>query len=230
MAKARSHILSEVHGSLGGLTYQTAQGSAISLRTRAGAHRRTTNAGELHDQRLRFCGERWRRLPESIRLDWDQYARLHVSALSGVKQEGGNRGKQAFITAMMLARACGIYTGNPTDDQCRPNLQDPPPFFYSIVFTTPAAGHIRATLNKGFAANAAARMLIVGPYARTTNARPRGYPVARAVTVTASGGIAPVLNITGLRSGLVYFVRVQSVFYSVGLHIGAGFDQRMITT
>lgn len=230
MAKARSHILSEAHGSLGGLTYQTAQGSALSLRTRAGAHRRTTNAGELHDQRLRFCGERWRRLPDSIRQDWDNYARLHVSTLSGVRQDAGKRGRQAFITALMLARACGVYTGNPTDDQCRPNLQDPPPFFFSIVFTTPAPGYIRATLNKGFAANAAARMLIIGPYATTTRTRPRGFPVARSVNVTASGGTAPVLNITGLLSGLVYFVRVQSIFYSVGLHIGAGYDQRIITT
>lgn len=231
MARALSHLMSKIRGSVGGLTYSANQYYQIIMKNRTTPVQPNTTAQQLARNALTAAQETWNGLTTAVRAAWDLYANnlswpdpLGTHKIPGRQVFMAGRAMQNYIFEAGLAVPTFVTTA-------------PPSFlgFYlpqSIniaALAAPGTG-FAVSLSSEFAFDGTFLVEISGPWPDTRNRYKGPWQVADSQVAIVPANTSVLVPFEVGSDDDIYFVRVKAVADDASPRVSAQTILRAVVT
>ncbi len=221
MAKMLSHVASTIRGSVGGLTYTSAQGAQIVMKIRSAPVQPNTGPQTGVRSALSQASALWLGLTDAQRQDWELYAQ--TVTYEGPQGSYTLTGRQIFCAAIVpqiLSFTAGTVGQVVVDTP--PTI--PGRFTAGIVaegtYTGPGTG-VALDISNETSVDGACQLQISQPF-NPTRYRYKGPWDTDAQTWQLVPGPATThIEIDGLTAGMIYFIRTRLVTLDTPARISA---------
>jgi hypothetical protein len=209
MAKALSHLFSDINGSLGGLTYQASGQSSIIMRSRTRPDQVKSNAAFLNIAYTRGGQLIWDSCSPSQREQIVHWSEMNDYPFLGKRPRSSDSARLGYITLYRLARRAGLLQGYAPIANSLPSLNCAGYGVRLVAFTSLVAGKLRFWYGQINTFPLRYYYQVIGPYPRTTMRRPCGWNAKQTLSGSSGGGASVTIDFSPLQSGAVYFGRIQ---------------------
>jgi hypothetical protein len=214
--------MSEIKGSVGGLTYSSPTGARIRMNAKTSPALKRSN----HSQRLKCAwgglSSRWGSFTTAQKERWQRLALNYPGSKGKPSPTDIDAGRRLFMSSLAIDIATGqILTSVTNDALCPPtDFERYKLVRYAITSQTPTTSVV--TFYNAVSQTAILQRWRMGPLDPTVVKRPHGFDSKNLVSFAAGAAASFAVTLTGLVAGRRYFYRFRLTYKSSTFYCPAG--------